>query len=122
MLFTKDASIEIYNAEPEAGTKPDATIVSRDTLEKAFGVLKKYDVTMHFNGQSTIKLSGDRASGEVYCLAHHIWKVNGKPMLMIKAIRYYDDYVFQDGSWLFKKRKLIFDFTDVRETNSVEPK
>ena len=121
MLFTKDAVIEIYNAEPETGTKPEARILSRDSLEKAFGVLKKYDVTMHFNGQSTIKLNGDRATGEVYCLAHHIWKVNGKRMLMVKAIRYYDDYVFQDGSWLFKKRKLIFDFTDVRETNSVEP-
>ena len=65
MLFTKDAVIEIYNAEPEADTKPEARIVSRYSLEKAFGVLKKYDVTMHFNGQSTIKLNGDQATGEV---------------------------------------------------------
>jgi len=39
--------------------------------------LKKYDVTMHFNGQTTIHLSGDSASGETYCLAHHIWVEKG---------------------------------------------
>src|ERR1700744_3901800 len=121
LLFTKDAIVEIYHAEPKADQKPDAEIVSRDSLEKAFAVLKKYDVTMHFNGQATIKLNGNLATGEVYCLAHHIGSVNGKRMLMVIGIRYYDDYVY-DGGWLFKKRKLIFDFTDVHEANPEEPK
>lgn len=122
MLFTNDGVIKVYHAEPGANDKPDATIKGRDSLEKAFAILKKYDVTMHFNGQSTINLNGNRATGEVYCLAHHIWKVNGKRMLMVIGIRYYDDYIFRDGSWLFSKRKLIFDFTDVRESNPEEPK
>lgn len=121
MLFTKDAVVEIYHAEPKRNTKPDAVLISRDTLEKAFGVLRKYDVTMHFNGQSTIRLHGDSATGEIYCLAHHIWVSNGKRMLMVIGIRYYDDYVYRDGTWFFKKRKLIFDFTDVHESHPEEP-
>ena len=121
MLFAKDAIVEIYHAEPKENEKPDAVIASRDSLEKAFAVLKKYDVTMHFNGQATIKLNGNAATGEVYCLAHHIWIANGKRMLMVVGIRYYDDYLY-DGKWLFKKRKLIFDFTDVHESHSEEPK
>ena len=37
-----------------------------------FGDLNQYAATMHFNGQSTIYLDGDRATGESYCLAHHL--------------------------------------------------
>jgi hypothetical protein len=40
-------------------------------LAEAFKVLENYEITTHFNGQSTVTLDGDRASGETYCLAHH---------------------------------------------------
>ena len=121
LCFTKDARLEVFHHEPQPGVQPDATIVGRDSLEKAFSTLKKYDLTFHFNGQATIKLNGDRATGEVYCMAHHIWSVKGKPTLMIMAIRYYDNYVYLSGRWLFSRRKLIIDFTDVRDNNSKEP-
>ena len=121
MCFTEDAVLEVYHHEPQSGAVPDAIIVGRDSLEKAFSTLKKYDLTFHFNGQATIRLNGDRATGEVYCMAHHIWSVNGKPTLMVMAIRYYDDYINLSGRWLFSRRKLIIDFTDVRDNNSKEP-
>jgi hypothetical protein len=35
--------------------------------------LNKYDSTTRFVGQSTVfTLTGDQATGEAYCLAHHI--------------------------------------------------
>jgi ketosteroid isomerase-like protein len=37
-----------------------------------FDDLNRYEATTHFNGQSTIDLDGDRATGESYCLAHHL--------------------------------------------------
>jgi hypothetical protein len=69
-------------------------------------------VTQHVNGQHTVALDGDRARGEVYCLAHHIWVENGQRMLMVMGIRYYDMYVRKEGQWLFAERKLIIDWTD----------
>ena len=37
-----------------------------------FAELNQYEATTHFVGQSTIfTLTGDRGTGEAYCLAHH---------------------------------------------------
>src|SRR5260370_24185571 len=46
---------------------------SREALAPVFAELNKYDATTHFVGQSTIfTLTDDRATGETYCLAHHV--------------------------------------------------
>ena len=37
-----------------------------------FDALNGYVATVHFNGQSTVGLDGDRATGESYCLANHL--------------------------------------------------
>lgn len=110
-LFTEDATIEIYHSEP-GNNKPDTILHGRKEFVAGFETLKQYEVTMHFNGQSTIHISGDSATGEVYCLAHHIWTEKGKRMLMIMGIRYYDTYVRRNNDWLFERRKLIFDWVD----------
>ena len=112
-LFTNDATIEVYDSEPR-NTKPRAIIHGHTELAAGFATLKKYDVTMHFNGQSTIQLNGDQATGETYCLAHHLWMESGKRMLMVMGIRYYDTFTRLTGQWLFAKRQLIFDWVDKR--------
>jgi hypothetical protein len=61
---------------------------------------------MHFNGQSTIKVDGDRATGITYCRAYHLNVPSGVQKLMIAGIRYYDIMVKQGGAWLFAERKL----------------
>jgi hypothetical protein len=71
--------------------------------------------TMHFNGQSTVWLDGDRATGESYCLAHHLSVgADGQRTLMIASIRYLDELVKQDGRWLFAERRLMVDWTETR--------
>lgn len=112
-LFTDDATIEIYDGEP-GNNEPDTILRGKGEFITGFETLKKYDVTMHFNGQSTIHVLGDAASGEVYCLAHHIWTEYGKRMLMIMGIRYYDTYVRKNNGWLFAKRRLILEWVDKR--------
>ena len=45
---------------------------------------------MYFVGQSTIlTLTGNRATGEAYTLAHHLTIDGGKRSLMIAALRYW---------------------------------
>ncbi len=116
-LFTPDGEIEIFQGEPGIN-KPTALIKGRKDLMAGFQTLKKYDVTMHFNGQTTIQLMGDSATGETYCLAHHVWTENGQRKLMVMGIRYYDTFVRVDGQWFFAKRQLIFDWTDKHPSKS----
>src|ERR1700744_1945089 len=70
-LFTPDAHFVVYmNAKDPT---PSQELHSREELAPVFADLNSYAATMHFVGQSTIfSLSGDRATGEAYCIAHHL--------------------------------------------------
>ena len=83
-------------------------------MAEAFKVLDAYGVTTHFNGQSTVQLDGDRASGETYCLAHHVWEEDAQRTLSVLSIRYLDTFVRQEGGWCFAERRLINDWSDRR--------
>jgi SnoaL-like domain len=80
-----------------------------------FADLNKYDVTMHFVGQSTIlSLTPDKGTGETYCLAHHLTVAGDKRRLMIAALRYYDTFVKEGTGWLFAERLLCVDWIEDR--------
>jgi hypothetical protein len=112
-LFTADTHFVVYmNAKDPT---PSQELHSREALAPVFAELDKYDATTHFVGQSTIfTLTGDRATGEAYCLAHHITVNEGKRRLMLASLRYYDAFVKMDGAWLFAERKLYVDWVDER--------
>jgi hypothetical protein len=50
-------------------SEPTMEMHSRAELPPVFDDLNRYDVTTHFNGQSTVTISGAAATGESYCLA-----------------------------------------------------
>lgn len=112
-LFTADGTVTVYTGDP-ASTQPVQRLQGHAELAEAFKALDKYEVTTHFNGQSTVTCIGDQASGETYCLAHHISTENGQRTLLVKSIRYLDTFVRQDGAWRFADRQLITDWTDQR--------
>jgi hypothetical protein len=52
---------------------------SRQALAPVFAALNQYDATTHFVGQCTIlTMSAEQATGESYCLAHHVTVDHGK--------------------------------------------
>lgn len=112
-LFTSDTHFVVFmNAKDP---KPSMDLHSREALAPVFADLNKYDATTHFVGQSTIfTLTSDRATGEAYCLAHHVTVEGGKRRIMIASLRYYDTFVKSDGSWLFAERELYVDWVDER--------
>ena len=112
-LFVPDGTVAVYQGDPTA-SEPVQQLRGYAELAEAFKVLDNYNVTTHFNGQSTITLDGDRATGETYCLAHHLWVENGQRTLLVISIRYLDTFVRHDGQWLFADRQLITDWTDKR--------
>jgi hypothetical protein len=112
-LFTADSHFVVYmNAKDP---KPSQELHSREALALVFAELNKYEATTHFVGQSTIfTLTGDRATGEAYCLAHHVTVDGGKRRLMLASLRYYDTFVKRDGVWSFAERLLYVDWVDER--------
>src|SRR5690349_5119521 len=87
-LFTENTTFIVYMDSRAA--EPSYTLNGRQSLAPVFANLRTYQATMHFNGQSTVNLDGDRASGLSYCMAHHVSVTEGKRTLMVAAIRYLD--------------------------------
>jgi ketosteroid isomerase-like protein len=114
-LFTENARFVVFmNSRDPA---PSQEISGREDLAPVFENLNSYETTTHFNGQSTIVLNGARASGESYCLAHHVSLANGKRSLMAASIRYLDSFAKTNGRWLFSERKLMVDWIETRPLN-----
>jgi uncharacterized protein (TIGR02246 family) len=112
-LFTEDTHFVVHM--DGQGSEPTQELNGREALTPVFEDLNRYAATMHFNGQSTIALDGDRATGESYCMAHHLSVgEDGQRTLMIAAIRYDDVFVKQDGAWLFAERRLMVDWIETR--------
>lgn len=112
-LFTPDAHFVVYMDAEDP--KPSQELNSREALAPVFADLNQYAATMHLLGQTTIlTLTSDRATGETYCMPHHLTVDGHERRLMIAALRYYDTFVKIDGSWLFAERQLYVDWIEQR--------
>jgi len=116
-LFTVDTRFAVYM--DGAGTEPTYVLEGREALTPVFDDLNKYQATTHFNGQSTVDLDGDRATGESYTIAHHLFTVNGQRKIMIASLRYLDTFAKIDGAWYFAARNLILDWSETRPSGAV---
>ena len=114
-LFTADTHFVVYM--DGEGSEPTQEFNGREALNPVFEDLNRYEATTHFNGQSTITLEGDRATGESYCLAHHLFTEDGERKLFVASLRYFDTFAKSDGSWLFSERKLYVDWTETRASH-----
>ena len=112
-LFTADTRFVVYMDAKDP--KPSQELHAREALAPMFADLNRYAATMHFVGQSTIfGLSGDRATGEAYCIAHHLTMDGEKRRVMVAYLRYLDTFAKTDGAWLFAERLLYVDWLEER--------
>jgi uncharacterized protein (TIGR02246 family) len=91
--FTPDAA---YDGALGRGT-------IREALEALRRALERYASTMHFIGNVTIELAGDRASSETYAIAYHRLRGDERRQYVV-AVRYQDDLVRREGRWLIARR------------------
>jgi hypothetical protein len=111
-LFTDDTRFAVYMEG--ADSEPTYVLQGREALTPVFADLNRYEVTTHFNGQSTVTLDGDRATGESYTIAHHVFTEDGVRKIMVASLRYLDTFSKLDGSWYFAERELILDWSETR--------
>jgi len=74
-----------------------------------------FETVYHFNGQQTVTLNGDKASGVSDCMVTLIGNENGKKMKTTIGIYYQDEYVRENDRWLIARRRSVFDWEDKRE-------
>src|ERR1700742_504701 len=113
-LFTDDTHFVVYM--DGQGSEPTQVLDGREALTPGFAALNAYQATMHFNGPSTVEIGADRATGESYCIAHHLFTEDGERKLMVAWLRYHDTFVKRDGNWRFAARELYVDWTETRES------
>jgi SnoaL-like domain len=111
-LFTVDTRFAVFM--DGKGTEPTYVLEGHESLTPVFADLNRYEATTHFNGQSTINLDGDRATGESYTIAHHLFTDDGERKIMIASLRYLDRFVKLEGAWYFEERKLLLDWSETR--------
>jgi hypothetical protein len=113
-LFTEDGVLAVYNGDPDV-VEPDRVRSGRHEISTAMAWMSRYEMTTHFLGQQTVDIDGDTASGETYCMAHHITDVDGARHDKVMAIRYLDRYRRVGAEWKFEERRLAVDWIDDRE-------
>jgi hypothetical protein len=112
-LFTPDTHFVVYM--DAKNPSPSQELNSREALAPVFAALNQYQATMHFVGQSTISsLAENHATGQAYCLAHHLFLDGDRRQLMIATLRYHDTFAKVDGAWLFAERLLYVDWIEER--------
>lgn len=110
-LFTDDATVKtLYEGKVVVELK------GRKQIAKVFGdFLARQEAVYHINGQQTVTLNGNNATGISYCQVTLIAVVEGKRMLTQQGVRYNDEYQKIDGKWYIKSRVSNFMWRDVHE-------
>jgi len=83
------------------GSEPTYVLNGREALTPVFEDLNRYEATTHFNGQSTVTLDRDTATGESYTIAHHVYTEDRNRKIMIASLRQLDTFAKIDGRWYF---------------------
>jgi len=115
-LFTDDTVFAVYM--DGEGRDPTYVLHGREALTPVFDDLNRYEATTHFNGQSTVAIDGNRATGESYTIAHHVYTEDRTRKIMIASLRYLDTFAKIDQGWYFAERNLILDWSETRSLGS----
>ena len=111
-LFTSDTKFSVFM--DGVGSEPSYVLEGREALSPVFDDLNRYEVTMHFNGQSTVILNGSTATGDSYTIAHHVFTEDGVRKMMVAWLRYLDTFTKVDEAWLIAERSIILEWSETR--------
>lgn len=103
-LFTPDVTYKVYMNGALV-----ADVSGRESMQRDFNLhasqVKKY---FTLNGQHTVKIGNDSATGISFTQIKMIREVEGKDILTDYSVKYDDTYIFQKGKWLIKDRVAHF--------------
>ena len=122
-LFTEDG--ELWVPDPIAGFDPTIMRSGRARLERIPSGLAKYHATYHAILSAAYDVDGDRATGTVTGVAHHVAPDLGAGAVggldVIWYLRYADRYVRAGDSWLLARRTLHLRHIENRRITNIGP-
>ena len=95
--FTEGATLTVHWVDRDA-----TTMTFPGGADQIPEGLARYDLTFHFIGNHRAQIDGDHATGQTYCLAHHVTGADDHVM----AIRYEDTYRREADGWKIAERHL----------------
>ena len=111
--FHPDARLLVFTNSDDA--EPRGVRQGHEALGAIPDMLSRYDKTFHFLGNHRYSVEGDTASGEVYCMAHHLTNDVHGATDFIMLIRYLDSYRREPGgAWRIAERQVRPDWTESR--------
>lgn len=96
LVFTPDASL----------SGPGYAMQGHDELRGGLGQIAMYDSTMHSVHNQIAEIEGDAGTGEVYCVANHLYEKEGVAFKLDMGVRYEDRYVRGAEGWRIAQRVL----------------
>jgi hypothetical protein len=114
-LFMPEGLLRIVRRGSE---DPPAERHGREEIANAIARLDRYVKTFHFVGNHYVTVDGDEATGEVYCVAHHLLGDSGSQIDHVMMIRYQDQYRREPDGWRIAVRELQVDWTEERTVTS----
>ncbi|HZO08331.1 MAG TPA: nuclear transport factor 2 family protein [Myxococcota bacterium] len=89
---------------------PGYELVGRAKILAGLRLIDRYSATQHSVHNQLVEVDGDRARGETYCTAHHVYAHEGRPRMLDWGIRYQDRCVREAGAWRYARRELLLDW------------
>ncbi len=115
-LFEPEGVLRMVGRNDEANA---AVSRGHRQIASAVGGLRRFDTTYHLVANHLVDLAGDEATGEVYCVAHHVHEEDGRRTDFVMFIRYRDRYRRHDERWLFAERETYVEWTEDRALGPV---
>lgn len=99
-LFTPDATYKVYMNGVEV-----ANTAGTETLEKEFsGHASAVKTYFTLNGQHTVQINGDTATGVSFSQLKMVREKDGKDIITDYSVKYEDTYIRENGRWFIKAR------------------
>jgi sulfur relay (sulfurtransferase) DsrF/TusC family protein len=114
-LFVDDGVLRVINRNAQT---PPIERTGRNDIVSAIKRLDRYDMTFHMVGNHSFEIDGESATGEVYCIAHHVHGEPDSKRDHVMMIRYHDRYRHTPDGWRFAQRELHVDWTEERVVTS----
>lgn len=95
-VFTKEARL----------SGPGYSMEGHEALAGGLATIDMFEATMHCVHNQTSEVSGDVATGEIYCVANHLHEKEGVACKLDMGIRYEDRYERGPDGWRIAERIL----------------
>mgnify|MGYP001556045242 FL=1 len=103
-LFTEDGEFLMW-LDPSVDD-PTSHRRGREEIAVSIDRIRDYSHTHHTIGSHFAEITGNEATGETRCEAHHLIGAPPNVHDHVMFAYYIDNYVKNDGRWLFRRREL----------------